>query len=336
MLRARTVVAPCAATSTPPASSRSRRRCCSRSTAARWRGPSRPTTTRSTARSTCASPPSSTSSAARRRPRAVYEIGKDFRNEGLSPKHNPEFTMVEWYEAYADYTDEMRRVRGARRAPWRAAVGYDGELDFAPPWRRVTLRDAILERDGRSTSLAHRDRDALAARDGGRARPAAPRTAPGRSSSTTCSRSTSSRRCTEPTFVVDYPVELSPFAKAHRSEPGLVERFEAFAAAWRSPTPSRELNDPDEQRARFEAQARCAGGGRRGGAALRRGRSSQALEHGMPPTGGVGLGIDRLVMVMTGRALDPRGRAVPRHAGMRCLGRGSLVVPPNPSDPLVD
>ena len=151
----------CAPTSTRPASSRSRRRSCSRSTAARWRGRSPRTTTRSTATSTCASP---TELYLKRLIvgglERVYELGKDFRNEGISYKHNPEFTMVEWYEAYADYEDVMRRVEELLPRVAEAA-GYDGEIDFTPPYRRVTLRDAIHEATGIDV-LALRDRDALA------------------------------------------------------------------------------------------------------------------------------------------------------------------------------
>ena len=129
----------------------------------------------------------------------------------------------------------------------------------------------------------------------------------------------------EPTSCIDYPVELSPFAKRHRAKDGLVERLEAFAGGMEFANAFSELNDPDDQRARFEEQRAARGRGRRGGAALRRGLH-RALEHGMPPTGGIGIGIDRLVMLLTGTALDPRGRAVPRHA----VGAGSTRSPPVP------
>ncbi len=179
---------PCAATSTRRASWRSRRPCCSRSTAARWPGRSSRTSTRSTRRCTCGSPPSCTSSAAivgglER----VYELGKDFRNEGLSPKHNPEFTMLEFYEAYADYSDAARRLEEAVGAA-ATAVGYDGELDFSAPWRRVTLRDAVLEETASTCSPI-----ATTCRSPARsAISCPPRAAPGPSSSTICCRSSSS------------------------------------------------------------------------------------------------------------------------------------------------
>jgi lysyl-tRNA synthetase class 2 len=229
----------------------------------------------------------------------VYELGKDFRNEGISFKHNPEFTMVEWYEAYADYEDAMARTEAvvARVAD---ACGYDGELDFSPPWPRVTLRDAIAERTGIDI-LAHRDQAALAAAI---------------TASTQVDLATADRtwpqlvddllshhvepNVTDPVFLVDYPKELSPFAKDHRSEPGLVERFEAFCSGMEIANAFTELNDPDEQRRRFEAQARLEAEGDEEAQPYDE-VFVQALEQGMPPTGGVGLGIDRLVMLMTGK-----------------------------------
>ena len=229
----------------------------------------------------------------------VYELGKDFRNEGVSFKHNPEFTMVEWYEAYADYNDEMRRVEEMVAFVAQEA-GYTGDIDFTPPWPRVTLRDAIYEKTGVDV-LADRDRDALVAAI---------------EASERVSLETADRTWPQlvddllskyvepaignPQFVIDYPVELSPFAKAHRSEPGLVERFEVFADRMEFGNAFTELNEPDEQRARFEAQVRFAAEGDEETQPMDEAYLS-ALEQGMPPTGGVGVGIDRLVMLMTGR-----------------------------------
>jgi lysyl-tRNA synthetase class 2 len=230
----------------------------------------------------------------------VYELGKDFRNEGLSYKHNPEFTMVEWYEAYADYTDEMERVEAIVAAVARA-VGYDGELSLEPPWPRIALRDAIRDATGGIDILEHRDRDSLVRRiesDGGLHVPTEDRTWPQLVDDLLSKFVEPTIR--EPVFIVDYPVELSPFAKAHRSEPGLVERFEAYVAGIEIANAFTELNDPDEQRARFEAQIRLAAAGDDETQPLDEDYLA-ALEYGMPPTGGVGLGIDRLVMVLTGR-----------------------------------
>jgi lysyl-tRNA synthetase class 2 len=229
----------------------------------------------------------------------VYEIGKNFRNEGLSTKHNPEFTMLEWYEAYADYDDAAARLE-ALVGSVAEAVGYEGEVSFAAPWRRVTLRDAIREETGIDV-LAHRDRDALAAavRDaGGVDLPVEDRTWP-QLVDDLLSKYVEPK-LQEPTFVMDYPVELSPFAKAHRTEEGLVERFEAFCFGMEIANAFTELNDPDVQRERFEAQVRLAAEGDEEAQPYDE-VFVQALEQGMPPTGGLGLGIDRLVMCMTGR-----------------------------------
>ena len=216
----------------------------------------------------------------------VYELGKDFRNEGVSHKHNPEFTMLEWYEAYADYektAHDLERLVAevAERVLGTTKVERDGvEIDLAPPWRRVTLRESILERTG--LDIAEQERGP----------------GWGKSVDELLSKSVEPELI-QPTFVLDYPVELSPFAKAHRSEPGLVERWEAFVGGVEIANSFTELNDPDEQRRRFEQQR----------AELERGDEeaqpfdeafAEALEQGMPPTGGVGLGIDRLVMMLTG------------------------------------
>jgi lysyl-tRNA synthetase class 2 len=229
----------------------------------------------------------------------VYELGKDFRNEGVSFKHNPEFTMVEWYEAYADYEDEMRRVEEMVDAVAKAC-DYAGDIDWSPPWPRLPLGDAIAEKTGIDI-LEHRDRDALAAAIAASDRADVDpddRTWPQLVDDLLSKHVEPEVK--NPVFIIDYPVELSPFAKAHRSEPGLVERFEVFADRMEFGNAFTELNDPDEQRARFEAQARYAAAGDEETQPMDEAFLS-ALEHGMPPTGGVGLGIDRLVMLMTGR-----------------------------------
>ena len=228
----------------------------------------------------------------------VYEIGKNFRNEGISYKHNPEFTVVEWYEAYADYKDVMRRVEELLPRVAMAA-GYVGEIDFTPPYRRVTLRDAIHEATGIDV-LELRDRDALASAiaASGSEIPTEGLTWPELVDD--LFSKVVEPTLVAPTFVIDYPKEISPLAKDHRSEPGLVERFEAFAGGMEIANAFSELNDPDEQRARFEAQRRFAEEGHDEAMPLDE-AYLQALEHGLPPAGGIGIGIDRLVMLLTGK-----------------------------------
>jgi lysyl-tRNA synthetase, class II len=212
----------------------------------------------------------------------VYEIGKDFRNEGLSPKHNPEFTMLEWYEAYADYEDIAARLEELV-AFVADEVGYDGPVDFSPPWRRATLRDAIKEKTGVDIATDE---------------------VPGEGTWAKRVDALLSKQVepdlVNPTFILDYPKELSPFAKDHRSEEGLVERFECFAAGMEFANAFTELNDPDEQRARFEQQRADQAAGDEETQPFDEDYIS-ALEHGMPPTGGIGIGIDRLVMILSGR-----------------------------------
>jgi lysyl-tRNA synthetase, class II len=230
----------------------------------------------------------------------VYELGKDFRNEGVSHKHNPEFTMLEWYEAYADYektAQDLERMVAevADRVLGTTKVQRgDVEIDFTPPWRRITMREAILERSGVDIAK-HPTREALAKAMGTEPDPSE---GWGKLVDGLFSREVEPS-LVQPTFVFDYPVELSPFAKRHRSKEGLVERWEAFAGGVEIANSFTELNDPDEQRRRFEQQA----------AEVARGDEEaqpfdeafvEALEQGMPPTGGVGLGIDRLVMMLTG------------------------------------
>jgi lysyl-tRNA synthetase, class II len=230
----------------------------------------------------------------------VYELGKDFRNEGVSHKHNPEFTMLEWYEAYADYEDTANELEAlvaevARKVLGTTQVERDGEtIELAPPWRRVTLREAIRERSGIDIA-EHPSREALAAAM--ETKPD-PKEGWGKLVDGLLSKEVEPGLI-QPTFIVDYPVELSPFAKAHRSDEGVVERWEAFVGGIEIANSFTELNDPDEQRRRFEAQAEETA---RGDEETQPYDETyvESLEHGLPPTGGVGLGIDRLVMILTG------------------------------------
>ena len=230
----------------------------------------------------------------------VYELGKDFRNEGISHKHNPEFTMLEWYEAYADYNDIATELEGLVSAVAEAVLGTtkierEGEaIDLSPPWRRLTLRDAIKEETGIDV-MEHPSREELASAMGGTPDP---EEGWGKLVDGLLSKEVEPKLI-QPTFIVDYPVELSPFAKRHRSEEGLVERWEAFVGGIEISNAFTELNDPDEQRRRFEAQAEETA---RGDEETQPYDETfvESLEQGMPPTGGAGLGIDRLVMILTG------------------------------------
>jgi lysyl-tRNA synthetase class 2 len=227
----------------------------------------------------------------------VYELGKDFRNEGISHKHNPEFTMVEWYEAYADYDGEAARLEDLV-AQAAAAVEYSGELDFARPWRTVSFKEAIEQATGIDV-LEQRDAERLSAAIAARGLELKtdgegwPQLADALLSKYV------EPGLIQPTFVRDYPVELSPFAREHRSEPGLVERWEAFAGGMEIANAFSELIDADVQRERFSAQQREQTLGAEESQPYDE-VFLQALEQGMPPTGGVGLGIDRLVMLLTG------------------------------------
>jgi lysyl-tRNA synthetase class 2 len=228
----------------------------------------------------------------------VYELGKDFRNEGVSSKHNPEFTMVEFYEAYADYTDEALRLEEILRA-CAAAVDYDGELDFHSPWQRLTFIDAIIQATGVDLAAAS---DAEGLRDAIRERQLqiATEDASWAQMADALLSKYVEPTLIAPTFILDYPIELSPFARQHRSKEGIAERFEAFAGGMEIANAFSELNDADSQRQRFLSQQRLADAGDEEAQPFDE-LYLQALEHGMPPAGGLGLGIDRLVMLLTRR-----------------------------------
>jgi lysyl-tRNA synthetase, class II len=229
----------------------------------------------------------------------VYELGKDFRNEGVSHKHNPEFTMVEWYEAYADYEGAMARTE-AIVAGAAAAVGYAGELDLSGPWPRLGFVAAIREATGIDVS-EHGTAQELAEQI--RAAGLDVKTGPVwfEMADDLLSKYVEPK-LQRPTFVVDYPKEISPLARERAEDPGVVERFEAFAGGMEIANGFTELIDADEQRARFAAQQRIEADAADGAETMPYDEAFvQALEQGMPPTAGVGVGIDRLVMVLTGR-----------------------------------
>jgi lysyl-tRNA synthetase class 2 len=233
----------------------------------------------------------------------VYEIGHDFRNEGMDRTHNPEFTMLEFYQAYADYHDLMELIEAMVSGVVTEVCGTSrlersgATLDFTPPFRRLSFVEGVKERSGidiRTATETDMRRvlvekgmswDEVSSYSGGKLQDEV-------------FKVFLEPDLIQPTFVIDYPKALSPLAKVHRSDPELTERFELFVLGKELANAFSELNDPDDQRARFIAQQ-----------SMREAGDDEthpydedyirALEYGMPPTGGLGLGIDRLVMILT-------------------------------------
>jgi lysyl-tRNA synthetase class 2 len=234
----------------------------------------------------------------------VYEIAKDFRNEGLSRFHNPEFTMMELYVAYKDYRWMMELVeelieRIATELHGTPEIEHEGTtISFARPWDRVTFLGAIEEQTGYDLHSASRDElmDAAKALD----LDVEDDFGAGKLYDEIFSE-TVEPTLIQPTFVMDYPIELSPLAKKHREKEGLVERFEVIVAGREICNAFSELNDPDDQRARFEEQARRRAEGDEEAAPIDE-DYLRAMEYGMPPAAGLGIGVDRLTMLMTGQA----------------------------------
>jgi lysyl-tRNA synthetase, class II len=233
----------------------------------------------------------------------VFEIGRVFRNEGLSPRHNPEFTMLELYQAYADYYDMMDLTEQLVAHVATAVTGstllqYAGrELDLTPPWRRATLLELVAEETGEQLTL---DMPLEELRQ--RARKVGADVEPSWGAGKLVFEiyeKTTEPNLWGPVFVMDYPKEVSPLARDHRAVPGLVERFEPVVAGRELGNAFSELTDPDEQRANFEAQASARASGDDEAMPVDE-DYVRALEYGLPPTGGLGLGVDRLVMLLTG------------------------------------
>jgi lysyl-tRNA synthetase class 2 len=241
----------------------------------------------------------------------VYEIGRVFRNEGISTRHNPEFTMMESYEAYADYHDVMEMTENlvssvAREVLGTTSVNFAGEvINLEPPWKRLPLRQSLIDKCG-VDFMEFPDADSLRTRMQKMGMQADPFKDRGRLIDELLSTYVEPD-LKQPTFLIDYPVEMSPLAKKHRDDPALVERFEAFICTMEVANSFSELNDPREQRERFVQQREMHA------AEVERAKASgempetemidddfvTAMEHGMPPTGGLGIGIDRLIMLLT-------------------------------------
>jgi lysyl-tRNA synthetase class 2 len=236
----------------------------------------------------------------------VFELGRLFRNEGISTRHNPEFTTVEAYVAYMDYEDLMVLVEDLVAGVVADVVGsttlpYQGQIiEMGAPWRRATMAELTSEQVGQAVDV-HTDRSTLAAllvAAGG------PEAAPSWGSGKLLAElfeKTTEHTLVQPTFVTDHPAEVSPLARRHRDDPELTERFEVIVAGRELINGFSELNDPDDQRARFVEQAAAHAAGDDEAMHLDE-EYLRALEHGLPPTAGVGLGIDRLAMLVTDSA----------------------------------
>ncbi len=230
----------------------------------------------------------------------VYEVGKNFRNEGIDRSHNPEFTMLEWYEAYTDYNDQMKQFEElvahlARQVTGDTKVNYQGqEIDFAPPWRRLSVYDGVREYAGIDPEKASADELFAKAKELGTHLEKA---ASHGEMVMELFELAAESELIQPTFVIDFPVEVSPLTKMHRDKKNLVERFEPICAAMEIGNAYTELNDPEDQLSRLKQQE------------AKRVVDEEAqpmdkdfmhaIEVGMPPTGGVGLGVERIVMLLT-------------------------------------
>jgi lysyl-tRNA synthetase, class II len=233
----------------------------------------------------------------------VYEVGKNFRNEGIDRSHNPEFTMLEWYEAYTDYIYQMNQFEElvahlARKITGSTKVQYQGqEIDFTPPWRRLTVYDGVREYAGIDPETATEQEMFEKLKSLGTDLKAP--TSKGEMTMALFELAAESELI-QPTFVMDFPVEVSPLTKMHRDKKGLVERFEPICAAMEIGNSYTELNDPEDQLNRLKQQEE------------RRlvDEEAQPMDHdfmhaidvGMPPTGGVGIGVERIVMLLTDQA----------------------------------
>ncbi|MCL5034080.1 MAG: lysine--tRNA ligase [Bacteroidetes bacterium] len=230
----------------------------------------------------------------------VYEIGKDFRNEGMDKSHNPEFSMLELYVAFKDYNWMMNLVEELVHSVSMNVTGSpkvkagDNEIDFTPPWKRITMLDSITEAAGED--LAGKSEVELAALAKKHHVEVDPSMGYGKIIDALFSELVEPNLI-QPTFITDYPVEMSPLAKRHRSKLGLVERFELICNGHELANAFSELNDPLDQRSRFEDQARLRARGDEEAMVIDE-DFLRALEYGMPPTAGLGIGIDRLTMIM--------------------------------------
>lgn len=235
----------------------------------------------------------------------VYEMGKMFRNEGMDARHNPEFTNIELYEAYADYKDMMEITENlvayvAKEVLGTTKIEYQGKtIDFTPPWRRIKMQDAVKEHTGVDFDKINTDEEALEV-----AKEHKLEIKPGMTRGHVISEMFEEyceQYMREPTFVIGHPVEISPLAKRNPDDPRITNRFEAFANCWEIANAFSELNDPIDQRERFEEQLRQKEYGDDEAHPMDE-DFINAIEVGLPPTGGLGIGVDRLIILLTNQA----------------------------------
>ncbi len=232
----------------------------------------------------------------------VYEMGKMFRNEGMSTKHNPEFTNIELYQAYVDYEEMMRLTENlfayvAEKTLGSAVVEYQGkEIDLTPPWRRLDMAEAVKLYAGVDFSQINTDEEAIEA-----AKAKGLEIKPGMTRGHILAEifeEFCEEHLVQPTFVTGHPVEVSPLAKRNPDDPRITNRFEAFMNTWELANAFSELNDPIDQRERFEAQVKAKETGDDEAHPMDN-DFINAIEVGLPPTGGLGIGIDRMIMILT-------------------------------------
>lgn len=235
----------------------------------------------------------------------VYEMGKMFRNEGMDARHNPEFTNIELYEAYADYNDMMKITENlvayvAKEVLGTTKVEYQGKtIDFTPPWKRIKMQDAVKEHTGVDFDKITTDEEALEV-----AKEHKLEIKPGMTRGHVISEMFEEfceQYMDQPTFIIGHPVEISPLAKRNPDDPRITNRFEAFANCWEIANAFSELNDPIDQRERFEEQLRQKEYGDDEAHPMDE-DFLNAIEVGLPPTGGLGIGVDRLIILLTNQA----------------------------------
>lgn len=235
----------------------------------------------------------------------VYEMGKMFRNEGMDTRHNPEFTNIELYEAYADYNDMMEITENlvayvAKEVLGTTKVEYQGKtIDFTPPWRRIKMQDAVKEHTGVDFDKINTDEEAIEV-----AKEHKLEIKPGMTRGHVISEMFEEfceQYMDQPTFIIGHPVEISPLAKRNPDDPRITNRFEAFANCWEIANAFSELNDPIDQRERFEEQLRQKEYGDDEAHPMDE-DFLNAIEVGLPPTGGLGIGVDRLIILLTNQA----------------------------------